>query len=229
MRSKPNAPMATIVVEGDSLSPSPRYIVHEYLLVHYSPFFKAALQGNFAEAESKTVTLNAHPIDIEHCLFWIYHQRFPDKDLDDSDVVDQWSLDYEIDKGAHRNVQMISLYLFCDKYDVPDLKAALIDELFTLIAFRESALPTASSTKDVFDKLPDNDPLCQFLVDVHCLFASVNVWNRSEATDFPWAFVSCVLARYTGFAQRGLLRKVDFKRCDYHGHQDQHERDCCRR
>ena len=229
MHRKPDAPMATIIVKADSLLLGPRYTIHEDLLAHYSPFFKAALQGNFAEAESKTVTLNAHPIDVEHFIFWIYHQRFPDKIFDDSAMVEQWGLDWDEDRGSHQIAQMMSLYLFCDKYDVPELKEVLIDGLFTVMEDYESGLPSTRSIKDAFDKLPDNDPLCQLLADVHSQFASADVWLADEAAEYPWPFVARVLARYTEFAHGGLSRENDLERCDYHGHQDGKEREACRR
>lgn len=44
---------ATIIVGEEKA----KFVVHEALLAHYSKFFHAALQGNFQEAETKTVTL----------------------------------------------------------------------------------------------------------------------------------------------------------------------------
>ncbi|KAF3039153.1 hypothetical protein E8E12_004159 [Didymella heteroderae] len=179
--TEPDTSMATIFVTADSSEPTCRYLAHENLVVHYSPFFKEALQGNFAEAESKTVTLtDVDPTDVEDFISWIYHQRFPERETDGLETVNQWS--GTDGQSTNQTTRMISLYIFCDKYDVPDLKRILIDELFNHMKHRHTLLPRVGSTRDAFERLPHNDPLCHFLVDVHSKFAYSTVWTESEAT-----------------------------------------------
>jgi hypothetical protein len=228
MCRNPDAPMATILIATDAPKPARRYSVHESLLTHYSPFFKAALQGNFAEAENKTVTLvDVRCTEVENFIFWIYHQRFPDREVDDSDAASQWSL--IDDKGGRQMSRMISLYTFCDKYDVPDLKKVLIDEIFTHLHKSWTGLPAVSLIKAAFEKLPHNDPMCYLLVDIHSHLAAPYIWTDAEATGYSWAFASRVLERYANYVRGNLSIKKDLERCDYHGHQDKKGRDDCKR
>ncbi|KAF2449204.1 hypothetical protein P171DRAFT_480311 [Karstenula rhodostoma CBS 690.94] len=68
------SPIFATVFVGSSKA---RFVVHEELLAHYSEFFRAALQGGFAEAETKTITLDdVAPHTFELFVHWLYYQRF---------------------------------------------------------------------------------------------------------------------------------------------------------
>ncbi|KAJ4378441.1 hypothetical protein N0V86_006144 [Didymella sp. IMI 355093] len=201
--ANPDASMATILIATNALEPA-------------------------YQAKSKTVTLvDVHPTDVENFIFWIYHQRFPDRRIDHSDAVNHWS--FINDKGGRQMTRMISLYILCDKYDVPDLKKVLIDESFTHMDKAWTGLPAVRSIKAAFEKLPHNDPMCHLLVDIHSHLAAPNAWTDVGATGYSWAFASRVLERYASLMRGNLSMEKDLERCDYHGYQDKKGRDDCKR
>ena len=73
MSSGPGQTFATVEVGATKT----KFVVHESLLVYHSEFFRAALKGRFAEAETKTVTLEDEDEAVfELFVFWLYHKRY---------------------------------------------------------------------------------------------------------------------------------------------------------
>ena len=61
-----------------------QFSVHRGLLCHYSPYFQAALNGRFREAQTKSLELEDDSDLIEWFVHWLYHQRItPDPPHDD--------------------------------------------------------------------------------------------------------------------------------------------------
>lgn len=75
-----DASFATIIIGKEEK----KFVVHEHLLTHYSDFFRAALTGDFKEAEDKIVRLEEEdPTVFEFFVHWLYYQRFPDGSKED--------------------------------------------------------------------------------------------------------------------------------------------------
>ncbi|KAF2656833.1 hypothetical protein K491DRAFT_715052 [Lophiostoma macrostomum CBS 122681] len=101
-----------------------RFAVHEALLVCYSRFFRAALTGKSKEAEEKAITLEGDHVEtVEFFVHWLYHQQLPDKmPTEYPEILEKWMKDD--DCGARKIEQLVRLYIFCDKYDIPKLMRA---------------------------------------------------------------------------------------------------------
>ena len=99
-----------------------------------SSFFKAAFTRDVNGNSHKTMGL---PEDNENTcsLFidWLYHQRYeilplPDHDDEDSDY-EKDDVD-KVGKDDDRYISAFTLFVFAEKYDVPDLKWLLTKTLF---------------------------------------------------------------------------------------------------
>lgn len=121
-----------------------RFVVHEALLTHHSPFFRAALTGKFKEAEEKVVRLpEEQPSVVESFVYWVYHQRFPSK---------KWGDAVELIKTFARYI--LELHIFSDKYDVPELGNETLG--FFLYQYSDAAfIPNQSDIQRGFNALPD--------------------------------------------------------------------------
>jgi hypothetical protein len=107
-----------------------RFTVHEELLTYHSPYFRAALTGGFKEAEDKAVTLSEERVPIvEFFVHWLYYQCLPNAD-DPIDLYDAWN-DGEAD-GELMTSNLIELYVFGDKFDVPGLKSQAMTDLLSI-------------------------------------------------------------------------------------------------
>jgi hypothetical protein len=203
-----------------------RFTVHEELLTYHSLYFRAALTGGFKEAEDKVVTLaDESGLVVEFFIHWLYYQRLPNAD-DHADLYGAWN-DGEAD-GRLKTSNLIQLYVFCDKFDVPELKIDAMTHLFNHMEHEESSgLPSTDDIRFAFDNLPEFAPLLRFLVDIYCYWATSIIWAEFGRDDWPSAFVACVLGQYTEFAH-GDRNRDDFTYpCDYHSHQDGEERLAC--
>lgn len=188
------------------------FVVHEELLKYHSPFFRAALNGNFKEAETKEVRIEGHTnATIEFFVHWLYHQRLPNEQ-DNPDLFNLWRI-WE----GYSSVEwdLIRLHHFCDKYDVPALKRPIPDVIYVKRAFRY---------------LSENSPLCRFLVDIYCARATSNGWNDigSASLHEPHVlFYKMALKRYAQFNRQDPSARASLDLCDYHDHKDEVERAAC--
>ncbi|CAN9306467.1 unnamed protein product [Alternaria sp. RS040] len=214
-----NAPFAKVVVGPEALS----FTVHLDLLIHHSPFFRAALTGSFKEADEKLVTLpDTASNTFELFVHWLYYQRLP-IETDSSELLALYR-DAEDDEVLYEN--LVSLYIFCDKYYVPGLKRECLDTLFYQIT-ENPYLSEFNIIRRTFNNLETNrDPLCRLLVDYYCYWASEDCWTLKEVQDLPSTFVAKAMARYTNFKSGGC-DAYSLELCDYHGHATSKERKEC--
>lgn len=123
--SAKNASFATVIIGP----PRARFIVHEDLLIFHSPFFCAALTGNFKEVADKEVVLvEENEQTFEIIVHWLYHTRFPNSN-DAEALFALWS--NADDHGKRKTGNLICLYVFAIKYRVPKLKAKAMDGLYS--------------------------------------------------------------------------------------------------
>ena len=219
---QPRTSFATVLVGQKE----EKLTVHEELLTFHSPYFRAALTGGFREAQDKTVTLKEEKGRIfEFFVHWLYYLRFPNKD-DSAELYAAWTADN--DYGDLKTENLIQLYVFCDKYNVPELKTKTMTEIFNHVEEDDGeALPSVDLIRFAFDNLPEHAPLCSYLVHAYCYWAQDFIWEDFGSVDWPSGFIGRVLARYSAFA-RGDLTRDDFNSpCDYHEHQSVTDRTAC--
>ncbi|KAJ4378442.1 hypothetical protein N0V86_006145 [Didymella sp. IMI 355093] len=219
-----DAKLATVIVGSDEVS----FTVHEQLLTFYSPFFRAALKGGFAEATRGEVRLkDVNEETFELFVHWLYHQRFPNK-TDDPEFLKLW---YHLDSTTVDAGALVDLHVFAEEYDVPNLKRQSIDSLFEQLNDEDQGLPSTKAIRYAFDSLDHDSSLCRLLVDAHCEWGGHEGWETiCEGEDFEPhpVFLKNALKRYSQYIIAGLhgLGKT-LVLCDYHDHKDVEERNTC--
>ena len=197
--------------------------MHLDLLTHHSPFFRATLTGSFKEADEKLVTLpDTASNTFELFVHWLYYQRLP-VETDSSELFALYD-DAEDDEVLYES--LVSLYIFCDKYDVPGLKRECLDTLFSEITDHH-CLPQFNIVQRTFSNLEtDQDPLCRFLVEYYCYYSDESLWALKDVQDLPWTFKAKVMAHYANMAFGGR-DAYSLELCKYHDHATSKERKKC--
>ncbi|KAF2845750.1 hypothetical protein T440DRAFT_543382 [Plenodomus tracheiphilus IPT5] len=220
--SAKNAVFATVIVGANK----DQFTVHKSLLVHHSPFFGAALIGNFKEAEKKEVVLlDTLPQTFEFFVHWAYHGRFPDAN-DDKELYGLWKDAKGEDDRDLEFKNVLRLYILCEEYDISVLKRTAIDGYFDLMDGDglDYYLLDPEMITEAFKNLPEKSAMCQLLVDASCKFAMESMWI--DHTKFPCSFIAKVLKLYSEGVY-DLEEDDDLKRCDYHEHRNDEEGKAC--
>lgn len=223
----PDQGFATVVV-GKTRK---RFTIHQSLLMHYSTFFSKALD---LKHEKNAVDLtHEEPQVFEFFVHWLYHQRFPDHPQDADELVDAWSKDKSNDvedKGDTKTSNLIALYVFATKYNVPQLQTDALDKYFQHFQHEETSLPPIDAIRNAFENLQASSPLCQLLIDIQCCCKQHENWTSETAEWYPSTFLLGTLRRYAAIVQDGKQKrwwKLDL--CDYHDHKDDEERADCKK
>jgi hypothetical protein len=207
-----------------------RFVVHENLLIYYSKFFRAALTGNFIEAKDKTVRLEeVDPKVFELFIHWLYYQRFPKTDSgDDRDILETWNDD---DIGLVCTSNYVLLYIFGDKYDVPELRRATVDGLLhDITMLQDSNLPNSESMSAAFSSLPVDSPMSRLIIECFCRYSVTDLFDDLEGYNNV-KFLQALWRRFCGI--RRDTEEDDesiqdyFTYCDYHEHESEDERAAC--
>ena len=101
-----------------------KFHIHAHKLSEVSTFFRAALESGFREAGERMITLSEDVETVDCFVQWVYHQNI--------EMVEN------VDLEVSRNIRVsenrnCNLYVFADKYDIPDLKRYAITKLFRII------------------------------------------------------------------------------------------------
>jgi hypothetical protein len=213
-----------------------RFVVHEALLVHHSEFFRAALTGNFKEAEEKVVKMaDTEPYIFECFVHWLYYQRFPDASKgDDEELVKIWG---SADEAHTLITNLVKIYVMGDQNIMPRLQRDALDSVFHHISYTHCTLPDDDHVKCAFDYLDPEDPLCRYLVDANfygdnCLDDDFNPYDISENFDWPIEYLLALARRSTNLVSQirwGDKNIGDFEPelCNYHDHKTVEERKAC--
>ena len=205
-------PVVIKVGEGDA---QVEYHVHRAFLVHYSAYFRGALNGNFKEAIEGCVHLE----DVEAGVFevfleWLYTQKLP--------------RNMAHIQTAEAEIKVVKLYTLADRLLVPDLERTLID-----VVFSDKPSPLYESIFFAFTHLPVGNPLLQLLVDKHCARWEPELDEEKETElrrDLPSDFLLGVMDRFSKVVKElrdnGKELKLDI--CDYHDHKSDVERQECK-
>ena len=194
------------------------------MLTHYSGFFRGALNGNFHEAKTKTVTLaDDNPTTFELFVHWLYYQDFPNKNRnDDPELVKSF-----YSKGFPDDRKVVKLYVFGDEYEVEHLRRDAIDLLFRSMEDPNSLLPYPESTEYAFAHLSADDPMCRLLVDLFCRYEILDD-DAGHEEFVNIAFLQTMWHRYVYFCR---TKDVDIddklSLCNYHEHATDEEKTTC--
>ena len=176
-------------------------------LCSIAPFFNAALQGDFQEAVESTIHKPEDiPSAVHRFQLWAY-SGFP---LTKSEAAKE--IEYE---------DFIRLYLFAERYDMPDLQNATID---ILVAKEKAAIDLPiDSMHLVDDNSPSKSPLRLLMVawtSQHGALADHDWFGDETANErYPHAFlIDLSLALYR--LQQGIVDRYDWTQlgCKLHVH-----------
>jgi hypothetical protein len=216
-------------------------VVHESLLTLYSEYFRAALTGSFQEANKKTVKVDEDPDIFEFFVSWLYHLRFPNKKYrDDPEFIAKWEnkgpkkVDLKVDN-------LVKLYVLGDRYNVPRLRKATINEIFDhYLTLGDGSSTNRSTVQYAYKWLRPKSPLCRLLVDIEC-HLSANIpcnleddKSLKESAGWPHVYLLQTLSRSMDMVSQvrnGEKGWEDFnlKICDYHEHKTAEEKAACER
>lgn len=129
------------------------FYVYRDLLSFYSGYFKAALNGSFAEANTGIIRLaTEEPAVFTGFVKWLYtHKHRADKITDANDTEYYMSI--------------VKLWIFADRRDVPLLMNEMVD-LFQQSMVASWILPSGT-IKEIYNNTTQESALRRMVVDMH--------------------------------------------------------------
>ncbi|TID13699.1 hypothetical protein E6O75_ATG01677 [Venturia nashicola] len=201
------------------------FTAHKDLLVACSPYFEAAFNGSFREANEKSIQIDAKPKIFQVFLDWLYFRRLPTWEIIEWDgqnceqcgiVCERWPkpatppiYQYEFphlseadDAYLEDHIEKASyrghmLYVFADQFDVPALRRTLIDKEWKDFE-NDDRIWRWSSVIYALRKLKISSPLCRLLVDEFAdRWGEFNSCETERAlrTKLPSEFLYAVMAK----------------------------------
>ena len=196
-----------------------RFGVFKARISRFSTFFKAAFSGSFKEASSDVVLL-------------------PDDDPEIFDIVQVWlNVDWltQFVNGKHIDCtsrQLIDVFIFGDKYGMPELRNAAINYLIEWVVKKEGLIPHFAHA---YKQTTADSSLRRLLVDVFTYLPTRWAEIAREHHDVLSECPDFVIDIATALADRVSRRNLPsaepppffHKPCDYHDHGEGVE-DCLR-
>ncbi|EON65954.1 hypothetical protein W97_05196 [Coniosporium apollinis CBS 100218] len=171
--------------------------VHRAPLCEWSEYFKGAFLGHFIEAEEKAMYLDDVTVEIFVAFTeWLYvravipqpvvtyssterqrrHDWFEggwgDDESNARDALEGPEEDYG---NCHSDLvdsfteNLLSLYIFADKYAIPELRTDLLDTLIQWCSYADIT-PDIQCVPRAFKYLPSSSPFCRYLTDINAAF-----------------------------------------------------------
>ncbi len=147
--------------------------VHKGLLCETSPYFRAALQGGFKEAQDQTIEWPEEDPKITKIFqLWLYSGilDFDAETLDES----AWST-------------LVDLYGFAEPYDLPALKNSVMDIVLSYVIQDFWEIPWLVFNK-VYSVTSPKAPLRQLLIDL-AVHRRTRSWEMDEPVDTEGLFL----------------------------------------
>ena len=194
--------LVTLVV-GPEKKP---FKVHKGLLCSVSPVFKAALEGDFKEAQEQVIELTEDNSEtIEYFQFWLYAQSILDTEERVSSI--EWHV-------------LMELYMLGEIRLIASLQNQVIDLMIRKTAISKS-LPEHKVMYDIFDKTSPGSPLRKLIVQTSARTGNLSEWE--------WGFADTSVIAQRDFLKdlvlelyrdRKTKQEQDFWkiRCTYHTH-----------
>ena len=163
------------------------YLIHPSFLTEASPFFKAAITGNFKEAAAREVKLLEEREEMfEHFVRWLY-----------SGCVEEFTPTNDSSICAARIKETIDLYIFADKVACQGLKRAMIRKFYLLVDSRPFVFPV-DSVEYLYSRPITAEPLREITVLFWVWYGSVGIFKKKQD-------VQNLLAKAPEFAQEALI------------------------
>ncbi len=185
---KPLHSLFESVVFVDVGSEHQRYAIHKGLLCSRSGYFKAALTGNFREAEDQVVTLDDEdPETFRRFNAWLY-----------TDVLVE-----DADPGTRSWSSLFNIYIFAEKRIIPLLQNTVIDSIIHLNALVR--IPVGE-LRHVWSRTAESSLLRKLLVDI---------WLNENETFFTNQFQSHIDQYDITFVAAVAIRAAELISLEY--------------
>jgi BTB/POZ domain-containing protein len=146
--------------------------VHRDLICSQSPFFSAALNGNFEEGLKQSISLPDPKVDarhFEHVILWLYTQRLE---------ADEFF--FKDNKPTY--FSLLELYSLADYLSIEAMRNTIVDRMAKL-AEETNSVPTPSDTYILFERIRENAPIRKLVLD---LFAFKKTDNLIHSHHDEW-------------------------------------------
>jgi len=181
------------------------FSIHKNLLCNAAPYFKAALDGGFAESKSQVLELPEDDEEVfERFVLWLYTNKLLEENQTMEDV--SWEI-------------LLGLYIFGEARGISGLQNEVID---TFIDKQEVAdlIPTNRAPR-IYENTPTDSPLRRLLVDwtAYQAILSPSEWDFEEEDDLcPKQFLYDVIFVLYDLRNENRPAEMDFtaSRSDYH-------------
>jgi len=205
------------------------YQVHKDLICFHFPYFDAAFNGKFKEGEEGVLELAATEESIFWLfLDWLYFGKLPERILcsDEND-------DGEAEEGEDDEYDpspAYELHVFADRYNVPELRRALMEKIRSAWKAQERCLPSNEEITWLFNALPESSTLCKLVVDLFAYRfdpAADEKRDIKARSQLPWNVLLKLVLR-TAEVRATYAGNMDFDgNCGYHEHVTAEEREAC--
>jgi len=149
------------------------YVIHKSLLCYYSPYFAAALNGSFKEAEENALKIDGgFRLEVVNLFFnWLYTQTIPETRSPEIRAILNRGIESK-DFDVEWDMLMTGLYIFGDRYNVPKLRKDVMDKFYSKYELGDGTglpygVPSYGTVLKAFNGLPDNSKLCHFFVCIY--------------------------------------------------------------
>jgi len=183
-----------------------KFGMHKALLCRISPYFQAALTGNFEEAETGIIVMDDESPEVFTGFnSWLYSGSIFGKDYNRSSVLKTLS----------------SLYIFANKKLIPALQDYIIDVLIR-IRYSNQSLPNAIFLNSIWSSLSECPKLCNLLADWYVERALKPVFlDEKCAEQHDVRFIIAIantLAERLREARKPVKKDLWRRRCRWHVH-----------
>lgn len=190
----------------------------EHLAV-VSGYFEKAFQGQFREASEKIIALD----DVDPLIFGIFNEWFMSRKLLNTDGKPYQYLENDKDGAKDKNEpllfeELLDVYIFADKYDVPQLRRDTINAWIDYQADCPILVPSRLITK-AYIRVPSTSKLRKFLVESFAW--SHPRWERDDKAEameiLPKEFILDMMITYSRLGKaRPVMASPFVNRCRYH-------------
>ncbi|KAF2100834.1 hypothetical protein NA57DRAFT_74433 [Rhizodiscina lignyota] len=188
--------------------------IHKALLSASSDNFAAALNGRFTEGQENAINLeDAAPETFRAYVDWLYSGSLQDSHI--SCVRMPHSCQHH----------WLSVYIFADRYIIPELKIASFDKIHKLWF-----LAPYSFVREAYKKLPRRSPMLKYVVDQYIcqsfMFPHLPIGDK----ELPYAFLQQYFLTCGNKMREvhGMFATAVADVCEYHEHPTDEHRDTCR-
>ena len=186
------------------------FYIHRKLLCNVSPVFNAAFHpGHFLEDATETMDISDFDTNtFDYFTEWLYSGKFSGMCTGGSGGVETRKEDCSVELS-----NMIDLYIFADKYMLPELKSEATKSFYRHFKWHKTSWPATIGA--VYRNTATNSPLRMMVADALCLHTKLDsslMEHPSNLGSFPELLIDLVIGLCNG--QRDKDKNSYFSRSE---------------